>query len=543
MNLYTDFELSRIRKIGGMHLRELVGSSVVKAVDSVYESTDVESVLAELVLLKFGKTLLKNKELRHLLIDSASGADIQTLTIMISFSPDSDLRLRREARDYFSTLTTHKARLFLDWLQFSDVYLPIEILDTRESVELVQCAFGDEVKLKGYLHPYQKDMKDQILSSIGDLGSRVMCQMPTGAGKTFTALETFVDMLRNPFQQKFFVWLVNTNELAEQALTSFRYLWQVKGDRGINTFRLFKDFFSDYRKFSEGGVVFASYDLFYSILANNDDARRSSLLHLINNTEYLIVDEAHAAVADTYSECVGAFLADDITKVLGLSATPTRISPVEQEELSRLFSNRLLLLRDSYQKVVDDPIRYLQKESYLANIKTEILESGYSSSEQDEKKLLKALAESAERNRLILESIESAVRLGEKTLVFACSLDHVLALFILCQKKGIRSQFIIGNTPQSSRQKILDAFNNGDFDILINLDILSTGIDLPNVNRLIITRPINSPILYSQIVGRALRGPKNGGNPINTIVNILDNTFNHGTISTLYTGFQEAWSS
>ena len=77
--------------------------------------------------------------------------------------------------------------------------------------------------------------------------------------------------------------------------------------------------------------------------------------------------------------------------------------------------------------------------------------------------------------------------------------------------------------------------------MLINLEILSTGIDIPALNRLIVTRPVKSAILYSQMVGRALRGPKNGGNKYNTIINVLDNLDFFPDISLLYNSFSAAW--
>jgi superfamily II DNA or RNA helicase len=55
---------------------------------------------------------------------------------------------------------------------------------------------------------------------------------------------------------------------------------------------------------------------------------------------------------------------------------------------------------------------------------------------------------------------------------------------------------------------------------------------------LIITRPVGSAILYSQILGRALRGPKNGGNSKNTVVNIHDNLANFATASHVYQSFK-----
>ena len=52
--------------------------------------------------------------------------------------------------------------------------------------------------------------------------------MPTGSGKTYTALEVAVDLFRYPRNNRFVVWLVDSNELAEQAFETFSDLWRLK---------------------------------------------------------------------------------------------------------------------------------------------------------------------------------------------------------------------------------------------------------------------------------------------------------------------------
>lgn len=127
----------------------------------------------------------------------------------------------------------------------------------------------------------------------------------------------------------------------------------------------------------------------------------------------------------------------------------------------------------------------------------------------------------------------------EKTIVFACTKDHVIALVALLRFENISVGFIIGETSSSQRSLYLNQFKEGELFVLINHEILATGIDLPNVNKLIITRPIGSSVLYRQIMGRALRGPKNGGNEQNTIINVKDNMMNYLSLDLIYEGFAQ----
>ena len=60
-------------------------------------------------------------------------------------------------------------------------------------------------------------------------------------------------------------------------------------------------------------------------------------------------------------------------------------------------------------------------------------------------------------------------------------------------------------------------------NILINYEVLTTGFDSTNIRCVFITRPTQSIVLYSQMLGRGLRGPMMGGNEECLLVDIKDN--------------------
>jgi superfamily II DNA or RNA helicase len=365
--------------------------------------------------------------------------------------------------------------------------------------------------------------------------------MPTGAGKTFTALEVVVDVMRLPRSTSFIVWLVDSNELAEQALESFTFLWKLKGDRPLAVCRLFNKFCPAFEDCREGGVVFASFDKLHSILSDVSHRDRAHVSDLLKRTDILIVDEAHGSIARTYSRSIEAFADAAPVRIIGLTATPGRPDPTETSELANVFSMNLIGIKDPEGNLLEDPIHFLQQEGFLAVLDCELLETGVTLNEADEQRICRQLAENSDRNGRILDQMEQAHHSGESTVVFACTLDHVFALKVLCNKRMIPCEVIVGETPQQERLRILDRFRNREFFILINLDILSTGVDLPKLQKMILTRPIGSPVLYSQVLGRALRGPKNGGNARNKIVNLRDNLLNFPSANLLYTHFWEDW--
>lgn len=533
--------VTRLRQLDSLTLRKLAGDTIVHAVEDV-APTDTEKELAEILLLKYGKEILNQKEIRLALIDVLQPAEAVEFCRKIGWDSSDTASCYQKLHRHFENYGELKSKQLVDFCGLDPLYYYTPQADEREPHFLISIQHGEQVSLKSYLHDYQKRIKDDLFERMLSPGDRFLLQMPTGAGKTYTALESVVDLLRQPRMNKYVVWLVDSNELAEQALQSFFYLWKLKGDKELFAYRLFRNFLPDFRQ-EQGGIVFASFAKVHSVLSKRQHEGYDSLWHLINHCELLIVDEAHTSVADTYAQCIRAFVDTDETSVLGLTATPGRTTPESTQELVALYKANLITMKDSGGKEIDNPIGYLQERGYLAELKTEILETGITVDYAEEKRILADLAVSAPRNRKILEQIELAHNAEESTLVFACTIDHVFALTILCRSRNIPSEFITGEVDQGRRLDILERFKARDFFVLINLDILSAGVDVPNVNKIIITRPIGSPILYSQILGRALRGPKNGGNPQNTVINLQDNLLNYPSANLLYTRFREDWDT
>ncbi|MHB8259789.1 MAG: DEAD/DEAH box helicase [Bacteroidia bacterium] len=530
-------------------LHTLVGVVILSAIKSVNKGED-EKELSKILILKYDNLILNEKGIREAIINSLSKDEVTLLASKCSLKKTTG-SVYSNTIDFFSKgYNEQKSKIFADFLGLNENYYFKKIIDSRNEKELITAEFGEQVNILSYLHPFQKRVKDEVMYRLLQKDEKsFFVQMPTGAGKTLTALECVVDLLRKPNplteakipqKNKYIVWIVDTNELAEQAFQSFVKLWKLRGDRNLNAFRLFKNFTPDFSN-EDGGIVFAGFDKFYSIFKKSNGAAFESLKYLVQNTEFLIVDEAHHSLAETYNVCISSFKNTPFIKIMGLSATPGTNDVETTTKLVELYSNDKISIRKEDWAPVNDAIQYLQEGEYLAKLTTKILETGISATESSEDSILVELASNSERNERIIEQIKLANENKQSTVVFACSLDHVYAILILCRANNIEANYIIGAVEQSERLSVLNSFKKREYFILINLEILSTGIDLPNIDKVIITRPINSPNLVSQILGRALRGKKNGGNENNTIINLKDNLLNFPSASYLYDYFEGAW--
>jgi hypothetical protein len=141
------------------------------------------------------------------------------------------------------------------------------------------------------------------------------------------------------------------------------------------------------------------------------------------------------------------------------------------------------------------------------------------------------IATHSERNRLIVDTYVNNRELYGKTLVFAINVDMAIALNKLFQARGVRSEYVVSNVRDAAtgvnrsndeNREILRRFRDGELDVLVNVNILTEGTDLPQVQSVFLTRPTKSTILMTQMIGRALRGEKAGGTAKAYIVSFLD---------------------
>ena len=92
------------------------------------------------------------------------------------------------------------------------------------------------------------------------------------------------------------------------------------------------------------------------------------------------------------------------------------------------------------------------------------------------------------------------------------------------------------------RKAAIEGFRSGDFDVLVNYGVLTTGFDAPRIRTVVVTRPTTSLVLYSQMIGRGLRGPNMGGGAECNLIDIKDNFTAFGDIDAVYNYFEDYWS-
>jgi superfamily II DNA or RNA helicase len=147
------------------------------------------------------------------------------------------------------------------------------------------------------------------------------------------------------------------------------------------------------------------------------------------------------------------------------------------------------------------------------------------------------------RNAEILSRLINLVNDGEaKSIIFfATSLGQSKLISSLLNFLNIKAEHVDGETPRVARQEITSSFRAQKIQVLCNYEVLSTGFDAPLVDCVFIARPTASVVLYSQMIGRGLRGPAIGGKERCLIINVKDNFTNLPSIEAMYSIFDDYW--
>lgn len=364
---------------------------------------------------------------------------------------------------------------------------------------------------------------------------RTLLVLPTGGGKTLTAAYW---LLRNAVDQnKKILWLAHRHLLLEQAAEAFA--------RNAYTDTMVNRTVFNYRIISgmhDKPVHIQKTDRI--LIASKDSMIRSldKLKNWLNGEEiYLVIDEAHHAVAKSYKKII-QYVADHTKsmKLLGLTATPFRTSEDEQGALKQVFTDDIV-----YKTDLDTLIKkgILATPTFIdCNTNIQFTEHlGVQALKSIEnldtlpENIANDIADNKERNRIIVEEYLHNYEKYGQTIVFALNKVHAIALNKLFNEKGkaygIRSEFIISKVQDmitgitisnADNERKIEAYRNGEIQVLINVNILTEGTDLPKTHTVFLTRPTVSTTLMTQMVGRALRGLKAGGTKEAYIVSFVD---------------------
>ena len=391
------------------------------------------------------------------------------------------------------------------------------------------------------LHGYQKGIVHNVHAMLlegktNPDARRGMISLPTGSGKTRVAVQAAVAALARNDLGGGVLWVADRGELCEQAVEAWRQVWSAKGVPGtvLRISRLW------------GGQPAPSRtsDLHVVVASIQTLLRRIEHYPFLKEFRLVVFDEAHRSLARSFTSVMATLglrhpKEVDEPYLLGLTATPYR--GYNKEETERL-ANRYGPSRLDWGVFPDDDpesaVKFLQRNEVLAEADHETIEGVALEMTPEEERDLEALpswlpdglekriGRDSERTERIVDAFVSRRETAGPTLIFATSVEHADTVSAILNMRDIRARAVNGNTNPGTRRRIVEEFRAGEVEVLVNYGVFREGFDAPKTRTIIVARPVYSPNLYFQMIGRGLRGVKNGGNPRCLILNVEDNILN-----------------
>lgn len=319
--------------------------------------------------------------------------------------------------------------------------------------------------------------------------NRALLISATGTGKTYASAFAMREM---GFQKVLF--LVHRNQIAKQALKSFRKVFSGKLSMGLVSGALSRwEYDKDY--------IFATVQT----LSKDDNLQKYSAEHF----DAIIYDEAHHTAAGSYKKVMDYFRPK---LTLGMTATPDkRDDNIEGRNIYEIFDYNIayeIRLQQAMEEDLLCPFHYFG----ITDLKI-ISDETYA--KRDELQNFQYLV-SDERVHYIMEQAKYYGYSGErvKGLMFCSRVKDAKELSFKFNEQGLRTVVLTGADSEEVRSKAIERLVNDDtnivpeeerLDYILSVDIFSEGVDVPEINQVIMLRPTESPIVFIQQLGRGVR--------------------------------------
>ena len=329
------------------------------------------------------------------------------------------------------------------------------------------------------LRNYQDDSVNvgvEILSS--SKARRELLVLPTGAGKSIV-IAKIVDQINEPV-----IILQPSKELLEQNYNKFI---NVGGEASIYS--------------ASAGIKEIGHVTFATIGSIKKEIQKLKKLGKVK----VIIDEAHIGVKS--GSQLRTFLKElGVNNTLGLTATPfvlqSSMNGAELKMLTKIKGKLFTTIAYVHQMntMLSDnywtPIEYRVIEQ-----DDEFLKVNSSGSDYTEDSMRK-FYEGNDLNSQIIDNVNYRLSEGSKSvLVFVPTIQEAVSLSLKIEG----SEAVSSLTPKKERDRIIEGFKNGEIHVVINVGILTTGFDYPELDTIILARSTMSFALYYQMIGRGVR--------------------------------------
>lgn len=333
--------------------------------------------------------------------------------------------------------------------------------------------------------PVQRDALTALEQTRLEGFRRGLVVMATGLGKTWLAA---FDTARPKFRRVLFV--AHREEILRQSLEVFRRV-QPDADLGL---------YYGGAKQSDARILFAGVQTLAGSLDRFEPDR----------FDYIVIDEFHHAAARSYRRVIEYFQPGFM---LGLTATPNRM---DSADLLALCSDNLVYecpLTEGIERGDLSPFRYfgIADDVDYAPIP-------WRGGRFDPAALTEAV-ETRERAQHALDVWRD--KGGGRTLAFCVTVSHADFMAEFFQSNGVAAAAVHSGPTSAPRAGSVEQLRAGELQVICTVDMFNEGLDVPEIDTVLMLRPTESPVVFLQQLGRGLR--RNDGKAALTAIDFIGN--------------------
>ncbi len=399
--------------------------------------------------------------------------------------------------------------------EYRDEYSAIYKNNKREREELGKITRALDLSYAQVLQP--NSMQEQFILNIEEIihkgGKRALLISATGTGKTYASAfalrKLFTDKL---FPNKKALFLSHREQINKQALKSYKRIF------GKNVpMELLSGNQNDIEKAKSGEFLFSTMNMM----------ARTDIMEQFKPNEYsvIVLDECHRSGAASYQRIINYFKPE---LLLGMSASPER---TDNFDVFSLFDHNIACEIRLQQALEND---LLCPFHYFGITDLEI------DGESDDLNRFRQLT-ADKRVEYIIRQAEYYGYSGNrvKGLIFCSGKNEAKELSRKFNLTGkYNTTMLCGDNSQEERESAIDRLvddNAADrLDYIFTVDIFNEGVDIPEINQVIMLRPTESPIIFVQQLGRGLR--KADGKEFVIVIDFIGNYQNNYMIPIALSG-------
>ncbi|MEU5597301.1 DUF3427 domain-containing protein [Streptomyces sp. NPDC020298] len=346
--------------------------------------------------------------------------------------------------------------------------------------------------------PHQRDMLERLTVEREIRGRhRNLLVAATGTGKTVMAALDYRGLCRKSTNARpRLLFVAHRKEILSQSLRTYR---EVLDDAS------FGELLHAGEDPREWNHVFAS--------VQSLNVRRLEQLSP-DHFDVIVIDEFHHATAATYRRVIDHFTPKEL---LGLTATPERMDGLNVQD--EFFEGRIAAEMRLWEALQNDllcPFHYFGVPDG-----TDLRNLGWQKGAYADQELDNLYTGNDARARIVLKQVRDKVSHpgSMRALGFCVSKKHARFMADFFRKAGLQAVALDSDSPAAVRAQALKDLSDGKLQVIFSVDLFNEGLDIPDVDTLLLLRPTNSATIFLQQLGRGLRRTET--KPVLTVLDFI----------------------